>query len=253
MAWLEPRTTWSGEDGVTNEDFNRIESNIKHLYETKANQAASVVSYYVSASGNDNNDGLTAGTAFATIQKAISMIPKELGGAAVSINVGSGTYPGFSIANFSGGAINLILGTSDVIISSALNISNCPTVQITGTGSLQIRNLLKVLNTHSFICSVDTTVTRAGGNVVEIVQSRAAFTSSLTVTSGASYDGVLVDQSGLLFVESLLTMPGTGTGIMSDRGSVAAYSSYNSRAAVEIGTARGGRVYFGSQGLGPIS
>ena len=249
MAWQTPRTTWSSEDGVTNADFNRIEGNILHLFENKASQAAKVVSYYVSSTGSDNNSGLASTSAFATIQKAIDMIPKSLGGAAVSINVSSGTYAGFSIASFSGGAINLIFGTSDVIVSSAVNISNCHTVQITGTGSFQVRNLLKVLNTHSFICSPDTTVTRTGGNAVEIVQSRAAFTSSLTVTSGTSGNGVLVDQSGLLFVESLLSMPGTGVGIMSDRGSVAAYSSYSDRASVGIGTARGGRVFTGAQSL----
>lgn len=247
MAWLQPKMDWSGEDGVTNEDFNRIEGNLQHLFDTKANQAARVVSYYVSPSGNDNNSGLTSAEAFASIQKAIDMIPKELSGAAVSINVASGTYTGFSIANFSGGAINLIFGTADVIVSSAVNISNCHVVQINGTGSFQCRNLLKVLNTHSFVCAPDTTVTRSAGNAVEIVQSRAAFTSSLTVTSGASYSGVLVDQTGLLFVESLLTMPGTGIGINADRGSMAAYSSYNNRASVEAATARGGRIYYGSQ------
>lgn len=251
MAWQTPRTNWSSEDGVTNQDFNRIEGNLQYLFDNKASQAAKVVSYYVAATGSDNNSGLTSSDAFATIQKAIDMIPKSLGGAAVSINVGSGSYAGFSIANFSGGAINLIFGTADVIINSAVNISNCHTVQITGTGSFQVRNLLKVLNTHSLICSPDTTVTRTGGNAVEIVQSRAAFTSSLTVTSGSSGNGVLADQSSLFFAESLLSMPGTGTGLMADRGSVAAYSSHSDRASVAIAAARGGRIYSGAQNNAP--
>lgn len=253
MPWLQPKVDWSGEDGVTNDDFNRIEGNLQHLFDTKANQAASVVTYYVSPNGSDANTGLTSAEAFASIQKAIDMIPKELGGATVTINVASGTYTGFTLANFSGGAVNLNFGNADVIVNSAVSINNCHAVHINGTGSFQCSDLLRVFNTHSFLCAPDTTATRTGGNAVEVVQSRAVFTTSLTVTTSTFYNGLLIDQSSLCFVESLLSMPGSGIGIKADRGSVAAYGSYNNRASVEVATARGGRVYSGSQGLGGIS
>lgn len=53
--------------------------------------------YYVSIGGSDGNDGMTAGTAFATLQKAWNTIaPFDLGGYAVTISVAPGTYVGVS-------------------------------------------------------------------------------------------------------------------------------------------------------------
>lgn len=250
MAWQTPKTNWSGEDGVTNDDFNRIEGNLLHLFENKANQASSVVTYYVSSTGSDANSGLSSSAAFATIQKAIDMIPKSLGGASVAIHVASGVYAGFTVANFSGGIISFEFGTADVIVNTNTLISNCHAVQINGTGSFQVRAQLRIANTSCFLCSPDVTVTRTSSNAVELLQSRAIFTTSLTVYGGNSYRGLLADQSSLVFVESFLAMSGTGTGIMADRGSVVAYSSYSNNSSVGIGSSRGGRVYTGSQGLG---
>ena len=250
-TWQTPRTTWSGEDGVTSSDFNRIEGNLQYLFDTKADQATDVVSYYVSNSGSDANDGLTSSTAFATIQKALDMIPKSLGGASVVIRVASGLYAGFTLADFSGGIITLDFGTADVIVNTNTLISNCHAVQISGSGSFQVRAQWRIINTTCFMCSPDVTITRTSTNALEVIQSRAIFPSSLTISGGTSYRALLADNASLVFVESLLIMSGTGTGIMSDRGSTVAYSSSNNNASVNIGSARGGRVYTGSQGLNP--
>lgn len=56
------------------------------------------ITYYVNgSSGNDANDGLTSGSAFATIQHAISLIPRVIRHL-VTVNVASGNYQGFFIA-----------------------------------------------------------------------------------------------------------------------------------------------------------
>ena len=49
------------------------------------------VTYYVDTTGDDANDG-TAGTPFATVSKALSMLPKQFQGARATINIASGTY-----------------------------------------------------------------------------------------------------------------------------------------------------------------
>lgn len=248
-TWQKPKTDWTGVDGVLYSDMNRIEDNAQYLMDSKATKASTTETYYVAPSGSDSNDGKTAAAPFATIQKALDVIPKLLNGSTATINLVSGTYTGFTMSDFSGGVINIMTGNADIDISSAVSIANCHAVRITGTGSLIVRSTLSITNTPSFACNLSTTVSRNGGNAVEVLHSRAIFTDSLTVTSSTSYNGVLVDQSSLFFVESLLSMPGTGTGIMAERGSVAAYTSYNNRASVGVGTARGGRVYTGSQGL----
>lgn len=58
--------------------------------------------YFVSTGGNDSNNGLTAPTAFLTIQKAVNVIANtiDLGGNTVTISVADGTYTGgVSITN----------------------------------------------------------------------------------------------------------------------------------------------------------
>ncbi len=80
--------------------------------------------YYVSNSGSDSNDGLTVGTAFATIQKAIDTTNKyNLNGYDVTINVASGTYARFATKFVNGSGKISIIGNeftpSNVLINSA--------------------------------------------------------------------------------------------------------------------------------------
>jgi integrase/recombinase XerD len=78
------------------------------------------ITYFVNAtSGNDNNDGLTVGTAFKTIQKAIDLFPQIINHDMV-INLAQGTYPEWPILNgFSGQGSITITGGAD--LTSALN------------------------------------------------------------------------------------------------------------------------------------
>lgn len=70
--------------------------------------------YYVSTSGNDSNDGLTSGTAFATIQKAVNVANSfNLNGYNVTIQVADGAYERVVLPPINGsGTISLIGNTS---------------------------------------------------------------------------------------------------------------------------------------------
>ena len=48
--------------------------------------------YYVATTGSDSNNGTASGTPFLTIAKALSMIPKYINGANVTINIAAGNY-----------------------------------------------------------------------------------------------------------------------------------------------------------------
>lgn len=82
--------------------------------------------YYVRTDGSDSNDGLanTSGGAFLTIQKAINVVlTLDLGGYAITIQVGAGTYTGgVSIQSpFVGGNVTLqgdLTTPSNVVIST---------------------------------------------------------------------------------------------------------------------------------------
>ncbi len=73
-------------------------------------KTTSDLAYYVNAStGNDENSGLASGTAFATISKAISMIP-QIVNHTVTINVAAGTYSAIDIEGFVGKGTIVING-----------------------------------------------------------------------------------------------------------------------------------------------
>ena len=100
------------------------------------------VTYYVNAtSGNDSNNGLTNGTAFKTITKAISMIPQVVNHI-VNINISAGAYNELAwVSGFVGnGRININGGTDLTTainyITNAIYITKCTcTVALTGFAS----------------------------------------------------------------------------------------------------------------------
>lgn len=100
--------------------------------------------YYVRTDGSNSNNGLanTSGGAFLTIQKAIDTVLKlDLGGNAVTIQVGAGTYTaGASVASpFVGGLVTLTGDTTtpaNVIISTtstdAIYVANGAVLYVQG-------------------------------------------------------------------------------------------------------------------------
>lgn len=76
--------------------------------------------YYVSPTGSDANDGLSSGTAFKTIAKAISMIP-QIVNHSVTINMSAGVYAESAlISGFTGGGFINIVGAAGVQVLSAI-------------------------------------------------------------------------------------------------------------------------------------
>src|SRR5688572_405935 len=73
------------------------------------------VTVYVDAAGNDANPG-TSGAPFATIQKALDVLPKRVIHG-VRINVGVGTFAGGNIVgfHFSPGGYIAIVGTMSAV------------------------------------------------------------------------------------------------------------------------------------------
>jgi hypothetical protein len=245
MAWQTPKIDWSPEDGVLNSDFNRIEGNLQYLYDNMPSQALASVVLYVTEDGNDATGDGSAAAPFTSIQEALDSLPKALGGNDVSIVCGSGTYMGFELTNFKGGTVTITSVNADVYIDGNVLIDNCDAVSIIGFGALIVYGSITVRNSI-LRCTDNVTISNSRGLGLIVEQSKVAFTYSFTVTSSTSASGILADYNSEVFVESLLIMPGTGTGITADRGGKVAYSSVSNRADVETHIARGGRVYTGS-------
>lgn len=101
----------------------------KHAYDTECDSTSlservkkssvNITGYVNTSTGNDNNDGLTTGTAFKTIQKAIDILPQVINHT-VNVNTASGTYTEtVKIQGFGGSGLININGGTD--ITTALN------------------------------------------------------------------------------------------------------------------------------------
>jgi len=106
---------------------------------------------YVATTGSDTTGDGTSAKPFATIQKAIDIIPKNLGGFQGTINVSAGTYSGFTMQGYHNGYIYISGGTDNTnatnfIISGKSDIfySQCKTF-IKG---FTFNSVLKVANSN---------------------------------------------------------------------------------------------------------
>ncbi|MBW4083877.1 hypothetical protein [Paenibacillus sp. S150] len=124
-----------GTAGITNTEFGYLDgatSNIQSQLNSKApltttpQQTTTDISYYVRTDGNDGNTGLanTAGGAFKTINKAISMIPQVVNHI-ITIYIGNGSYSeSILVGGFSGsGSITITGNQSDASLTSVTSVT----------------------------------------------------------------------------------------------------------------------------------
>lgn len=95
------------------------------------------VAYYVATTGSDTTGDGSSGNPFKTVQHAIDILPKNLGGRDATITMADGTYnEDISIVGFSGGALRLYSTHTEVSdnckINSIFANSNSSYVFITG-------------------------------------------------------------------------------------------------------------------------
>ena len=78
----------------------------KNLFDSKADRLTQDVTVYVSATGSDINGDGNSDAPFATIQKAIDALPKNLDGHRAEISIGYGVYAErIKVEGFSGGRL----------------------------------------------------------------------------------------------------------------------------------------------------
>jgi len=123
-------------------------------------QISANAAYFVNAStGSDSNDGLTSGTAFATIQKAVDTVSAfNLGGTEAVINVAAGSYARFSCKSLTGGTCRILGAGATTIIDgsgSGSCITNAGTVGLYTFDSLKVDNAVR-----GFDCSLSQSTIR---------------------------------------------------------------------------------------------
>lgn len=117
---------WERADNPTVEGTPLNAANLNALQEGSSLEAD--VQYYVSASGSDSTGTGTQAEPYATVNKALTKIPKNLGGFTATVMVLPGTYTGdIAINGYYAGS--LVIGNTasaqNQVIKGAVIITNC--------------------------------------------------------------------------------------------------------------------------------
>lgn len=112
------------------EQVNNAQKAIKELDENATKNLVADITLYVEKTGNDDVGDGTADNPFATIQKAISIIPNDLSGKTVTISIGEGTFAPFTLARRSNGHISIkkssaLTAEQESIIQGSCTVSLC--------------------------------------------------------------------------------------------------------------------------------
>lgn len=201
---------------------------------------------YVSTAGSDSVGNGSQANPYATINKALSTIPKNLNGYEASIYIAAGTYPEkVLIRGFVSGVIRLTGEPGAAVTISGLDVILTQFAEITN---------LSLTLTEAFVNTVGAnlrvfpplTVTGALYGVHAAFFSNLIFADTLTVNNSTHYSVVATNNSNIYV--NRLEGSGNNVTFRALLGSTVTYGSNASTATYsEVSTESGGRVYSGAQ------
>lgn len=248
MAWQTPKVDWAAADGVRDTDMNRIEGNILDLYNRRPIESS--IHLYVATTGSDTTGDGSQESPYATITKALSMVPANLNTYSAIIFIAAGAYTeSIDVDGITNGNVNFGNQSSgSIVINGNFYVGNCQSVIVSGFDNVTINGRLNVENTTSFYSSSSVTIVDTVH--AEALSARCAttiFSGNLSVKSLSYGSGVLADTGSNIYVENLTVQPGTGIGVKADYGGQVRYGSITNNATTKFATTRGGRIYTGAQ------
>lgn len=187
-----------------NGNFDTIDSELASL---NAKVLSANTTIYAATTGNDSSGNGTQALPFKTINKALSVIPKNLNGYTATIDIGSGTYSEVvSISNFYGGT--LIVGNSSVTTTvKGINIDNSSIVILRinkiNTQGTTGTTLIGLTNGSVVIQDIGLTATGASSSCIGIKAENASMFQASSVTIGQCLYVLNAESNGHIFVGSV--------------------------------------------------
>ena len=215
---------------------------------------ATDMTVYVSRAGSDALGTGTSAQPFATINKALSVLPKNLNGYTAYVSIAGGTYPEKVLVNgFANGEIRFTGAAGSTVTITKLTVNqtalfSCQTIQLyLATGNEDSVALDVTGNSYATFGEL-VTISGSQSGVVSREESRVRFTN-LTANN---VKGAAVYANGGRVHAQLLAGSGNDVAINANRGGVATYETMTLTSAVKYYASNGGRIYSGSQTNIPV-
>lgn len=181
---------------------------------------------YVSTTGNDTTGNGTSAKPYATIDRALKSIPKDLNGNTAQIYIADGTYLGFTVTGFYNGYIRFFKsGTGVVTFNNTVTINNSSIVRFDSSFVFaptdNTKPCLRALNNSCINVIAAQTFTGGSSGVLLETLSEASFADIQTFTNNTY--AVLSYTSKAIF--NKISGSGNTNGLSSNTGS---YITYNS-------------------------
>ena len=217
----------------------------KALFDKKADTLTAAATVYVSTGGNDTTGDGTAAAPYRTVNKALSTIPKNLGGFNAVVNVEAGEYEEFVTVNDFLGSITFG-GTTGTVVFRGLSVTRAQlalniNLVVSASGATAItlaRNAILLANEAVRISGADIGVYAQTG-------SAATFNIGLGVSNCTSA-AVRVAAAARVHVEALEGSE-NAIGVFVHSGGVLSYGTNALTATIGTRAATGGRILSGSQ------
>lgn len=202
---------------------------------------------YVAVNGSDSVGNGTSSAPYATIAKALSMIPKNLNGFNATIHVAGGTYnEDILIDKYFGGKI-LFANTAAITIKS-LRVFEGSSIElfspVTVTGAVDGYAIYVLSAT---LVARDT-ITTTGATSCGVFANRNAYCRLLrTVVNNSTSGAIMSTNASFITVSEAQGSGNTGAGLRVGDGGFIFYGNRNIAATTANLAQSGGRIYSGAQ------
>ena len=217
----------------------------KKLLDQKAYTLTKNVTLYVSPNGNDTTGNGTSTAPYKTINKALSTIPKCLGGFTATVNVAAGIYnENVTIQHFGNGNVAITGVEGAAVTVDAMLVDNVKSLEINNIALNISGGFLHLIGSNVRVLS-PFSASGAQYGVYASYFSDAVFVNTVTINNTTD-NAVISTNCSSVYIERLVGS-GNNVALASTRGSVCSFGINESTSAILYYVVDGGRIFAGSQ------
>ena len=217
---------------------------------TRMGPLFSILTLYVSASGNDTTGNGSQANPFKSVSKALSVIGTDLGGQAARIYVAPGTYnDSIYIQGVTNG--NLLIAASDLTnrpsLTGNVSITDCASVMFSGINVTNVAfpsaiSIVRTLFAHIDRCTLTANAARM---CVSAAEGSGAYLYSCTFTNAMT--AINATSAARVAVSNCNGSGNTTVFMAADNGLITDGLGNSINGGTKYATANGGRVFAGAQ------